>query len=192
MSVPPNRGTPTTVSKHDHACRYPRTGVPLLLYQDVVAAWLSFSRAAITPRPGPGHDSAQSRTATQAHSNARPHHMGGSGAATCPGKKECSRMPTISLDPHGRAPDLWVCSGYLQGGPGPPRVQAGSVGWSPDPLRGVWTAHGRVPEFQGKKSLSPGQGQGKGSVLTRVRIPSCTLLLPALAETPCHHVAHGP
>jgi hypothetical protein len=28
------------------------------------------------------------------------------------------------------------------------------------PLRGVRTAHDRVPEFQGKKNLNPGQGPG--------------------------------
>jgi hypothetical protein len=36
-------------------------------------------------------------------------------------------------NPHGRVPDIWVCSRDPQGGPRPPRVQAGSVGWSSDP-----------------------------------------------------------
>jgi hypothetical protein len=70
-----------------------------------------------------------------------------------------------------------------KGGPGPPRVQDGPLGGIQTPPRGVRTARSRVPEPQGRKYLSPGQRPGRGPVLTRVRTPSYTLLLPAQAET---------
>jgi hypothetical protein len=139
----------------------PEQGYLLLLYQDVVAAWLSFSRAAIMPRPGPGHDSAQSRTATQGpqqrpiapHGRVRSRHV--------------SRKEGMLQDVNSKSGPSWESAGPLGMQPGPlgrsgTTTCAGRVRGmeSGPPLHGVRTAHGRVSEFQGKKSLSPGEGPG--------------------------------
>jgi hypothetical protein len=57
--------------------------------------------------------------------------MRSSGAATWPEKKLYSKASTVSLDPHGKAPDPWIYSPDLQVGPGPPRVRTGPLEWDP-------------------------------------------------------------
>jgi hypothetical protein len=84
----------------------PEQGYPPLLYQDVVSAWLYLSHAAIMPRPGPGHDSAQLRTATQGPQR-RPASLHGRVRSRHVSKKVgCSRRSVVSLDPHGSVPNL--------------------------------------------------------------------------------------
>jgi hypothetical protein len=108
-------------------------GYPLLLYKDVVAAWLSFSRTAITPRPGPGHDSAQSRTATQGpqqhptapHGRVRSRHV--------------SRKEGMLQDANSKSEPSWESAEPLGMQPGPPgrfgtTTCVGQVrGWSSNP-----------------------------------------------------------
>jgi hypothetical protein len=48
------------------------------------------------------------------HSSARLHYMGRSRAATCLEKVIYSKASTVGQDPHGRAPDPWICSSDLQ------------------------------------------------------------------------------
>jgi hypothetical protein len=87
-----------------------------------------------------------------ASNSAWPHHMGGSGAATCPEKVMYSKASTVSPDPHGRMSDpCWTLVYTVQAykfGPGPPRVRTGPLEWDPDPPYGVWAAHSGVPRFQ--------------------------------------------
>jgi hypothetical protein len=64
--------------------------------------------------------------------------MRSSGAATWPEKKLYSKASTVSLDPHGKAPDPWIYSPDLQVGPGPPRVRTGPLEWDLDPPPPVW------------------------------------------------------
>jgi hypothetical protein len=48
------------------------------------------------------------------HNSARPHHMGGSGAATCPERVIDPKASTVSPNPHGRVPGPWIYSLDLQ------------------------------------------------------------------------------
>jgi hypothetical protein len=61
------------------------------------------------------------------HSSTRLHHMGGSGAATCPEKVIYSKASTVVRTPTGehRTPGYAVWTPRV--GPGPPRVQAGPL-----------------------------------------------------------------
>jgi hypothetical protein len=49
-----------------------------------------------------------------ASNSAWSHHIGGSGAATCPEKVIYSKTSTVSPDPHGKVPDPWIYSPDLQ------------------------------------------------------------------------------
>jgi hypothetical protein len=85
------------------------------------------------------------------HSSARLHHMGGSGAATCPEKVMYSKASTVSPDPMGERRTLGYTVRTSKVGLGPPRVQAGPLEWDPDPPPPVW-APGRPqwgPKVQG-------------------------------------------
>jgi hypothetical protein len=79
---------------------------------------------------GPGRDSPSLGSLLWASNSIRPHHVGGSGAATWPEKVMYSKASTVSPDPHGRLPDPRIYGLDLQVGPGTPRV---------------WTAHSGVP-----------------------------------------------
>jgi hypothetical protein len=101
-------------------------------------------------------------------SSAWPHHIGGSGAATCPEKVMYSKTSTVSLDPMGkcRTPGYTVRTSKF--GPGPPRVRTGPLEWDPDPPP-VWGPgrHSRVPRFQDRTHPGLNQGPGGGPVPTR-------------------------
>jgi hypothetical protein len=66
-----------------------------------------------------------------ASNSARPHHMGGSEAATSPEKVIYSKASTVSPDPHGRVPDPCRTPVYTvqasKFGLGPPRVRTGPL-----------------------------------------------------------------
>jgi hypothetical protein len=72
-----------TIFNHD-CCRYPEIGVPLTT----------------VCRHG-AHASISSRVVN----SARPHHVDGSGAATCLEKMIYSKVSAASPDPHGKVPD---------------------------------------------------------------------------------------
>jgi hypothetical protein len=93
-------------------------------------------------------------------------------------------------DTDSKSGSPWEGAGPPWEGAGPLRevwdlhvCKTGPWGGIRTPPRGVRTARSRVTEPQGRKYLSPGQRPGRGPVLTRVRTPSYTLLLPAQAET---------
>jgi hypothetical protein len=48
------------------------------------------------------------------YNSTSPHHMGGSGAATCPEKVIYSKASTVSPDPHGKVPDPCIYGLGLQ------------------------------------------------------------------------------
>jgi hypothetical protein len=77
--------------------------------------------------------------------NARPHHVGGSGAATWPEETIYSKVSTVGPDPHGKVSDPWIHR------PDP--------GTGPGPLRGVRATHNRVPGFWEKEYPDLNQGQ---------------------------------
>jgi hypothetical protein len=62
--------------------------------------------------------------------SAQPHHTGGFGAATCPGKVICAKTHTVSSDPS------WECAGPLGVQSGPPRLVRDLHVCKPDPS--VW------------------------------------------------------
>jgi hypothetical protein len=136
-----------------------------------------------------------------ASNSARPHHMRGSGAATCLEKVIYSKASTVSPDPHGRVSDPCRTPVYTvqtsKFGPRPPRVRTGPLEWDPDLPYGVRAAHSGVPRFQDKTYPGLNQDPGGGPEPTRVQTWSGgirtyphTLLLPAQAETRCCHVAY--
>jgi hypothetical protein len=70
-------------------------------------------------------------------------------------------------DVNSKSGPPWESAGPLGMQSGPPgevqdhhMCRSGPWDGVQTPLHGVRTAHGSVPEFQGKKSLSPGQGLG--------------------------------
>jgi hypothetical protein len=67
------------------------------------------------------------------HNSARLHHMGGSGAATCPKKVIYSKASTVNPDPHGERQTLGYTVRTFKVGPEPPRVQTEPLEWDPDP-----------------------------------------------------------
>jgi hypothetical protein len=113
-----------------------KLGYPLLLYKDAVPMRLSLSHVVKVLCVGPGHGSPQSPRLLWVHSSARLHHMGGSGAATCPEKVIYSKASTVSPDPMGehRTPGYTVRTSKV--GLGPPCVQARPLEW--DPGRPQW------------------------------------------------------
>jgi hypothetical protein len=78
-------------------------------------------------------------------------------------------------------------------GPGPPRVQAGPLEWDLDP-----PCMGSEPPTMGSQGsrtehtralFRTQAGSGADTCLDLIWL-SCTLLLPAQAETRCYHVAY--
>jgi hypothetical protein len=84
---------------------------------------------------------------------ARPHHVGGSGAATWPKETIYPKVSTVGPDPHGKVPDPWIHSPDLRG-------------YRPDPrdgsltsLCGVRVTHNKVPGFWEKEYPDLNQDQ---------------------------------
>jgi hypothetical protein len=134
------------------------------------------------------------------HNIARPHHKGGSGAATCPEKVIYPKASTVSPEPHGRVPDPWIYSPDPQGwsrtstcasrtpgmGSGPPPPRMGS--WPP-------TMGSQCPRTEHTRAFNRTQAgvrcrhvSGPSLVDSGpVRKNSCP---PAQAETHCSYVAY--
>jgi hypothetical protein len=130
------------------------------------------------------------------HSSARLHHMGGSGAAMCPEKVIYSKTSTVSLDPHGRAPDPRICSPDLQGWTRIAACASWTPGMGSGPLRmgsRSPTMGSQGPRTEHTRALNRTQvGVWYQHVSRPSLVWTCprTLLLPAQAETRCCHVAY--
>jgi hypothetical protein len=112
----------------------PKHEYPLLLYEDVVPTRLYLSRVAMVLRVGPRRGSPQPRATTLGPQQRLTHHTSGFGATTCPGKVICAKTPTVSPDPHGSAPDLWVYSQDPQGWSGTSTSASRTPGIGSGPL----------------------------------------------------------
>jgi hypothetical protein len=106
-----------------------------------------------------------------ASNSTRPHHMGGSGAATCPEKVICSKTSTVSSDPHEKVLDPWIYSPDLQVWSRTPTCMDWTprIGSGPPPPYGVRAAQSRVPRFQDRTHPGLNQGPSGGPVPTRVQ-----------------------
>jgi hypothetical protein len=133
-----------------------------------------------------------------ASNNTWPHHMGGSGAATCAEKVTYSEASPVSPDPHGKVPNPCIYGPSLQVWSRTSTCANRTPGMgSGPPLYGVRAAHSGVLGFQDRTYPGLNQDPGGGPVPTRVqtwsggiRTLSHTLLLPTQAETWCYHVAY--
>jgi hypothetical protein len=99
------------------------------------------------------------------HNIARPHHKGGSGAATCPEKVIYPKASTVSPEPHGRVPDPWIYSPDHQGWSRTSTCASRTPGMGSGPPPPVW-GPGRPqwdPNVQGQNILGPSTGPKRGS-----------------------------
>jgi hypothetical protein len=95
--------------------------------------------------------------------------MGGSGAATCPGKVTYSKSSPVSPDPHGKVLDPCIYGPGLQVWSRAPHVQTGPLEWDPDPSvlglgRPQWG-----PRVQDRTYPGLNQDPGGGPMPTRVQ-----------------------
>jgi hypothetical protein len=145
---------------------------------------------------GLGHGSPSHRRLLWVHISTRLHHIGGSGAATCPKKVIYSKASTVSQDPHGRAQDPWICSPDLQGwyrtatcASRTPRMGSRPSRMGPGPP----TMGSQGPRTEHTWALNRTQVGVRYRHVSRPSLVwSCphTLLLPTQAETRCCHVAY--
>jgi hypothetical protein len=123
-----------------------------------------------------------------ASNSTRPHHVGGSGAATWPERMIYSKVSAMSPDPHGKVSDPLQIqgSGY---GLGPPRGKPDlSDGTRPLCMgSGPLIARSRDSGTENTQALIKDR---RGPEPTRVRTLSHTLPLPAQAETRCRNVTY--
>jgi hypothetical protein len=126
-----------------------------------------------------------------------PHHIGGSGAATCPEKVTYSEVSPVSPDPHEKVSDPCIYGAGLQVWSRTSMCANRTPGMGSRPLYGVQAVHNEVPGSQDRAYLGLNQVPGGGPVSTRVqtwsggiRTLSHTLLLPAQTETRCCHVVN--
>jgi hypothetical protein len=111
------------------------------------------------------------------HSSARLHHVGGSGAATCPEKVVYSKASTVVRTPTGECQTPGYTDRTPRIGPGPPGIQFGPPRLvpnlhvcKPDPWDRVWTPPPSV-RGPGRPQWGP-KDPGGGPVQTRVRTKS--------------------
>jgi hypothetical protein len=79
-----------------------------------------------------------------------------------------------------------------RGGPEPPRLQAESLGWSPDPPAWGPDRPQQGPGIPKQEILKPWSRTRLGSGADTCPDPILYASAPRLSGTRCRHVAHGP
>jgi hypothetical protein len=145
---------------------------------------------------GLGHGTPSLGRLLWVHSSARLRYMGRPRAAMCLKKVIYSKASTVSPDPHGRAPDLWIHSSEPQGWSRTSTCASRTPRMGPEtPPPPVWgLGHPQWgPKTEHTRALSRTQAGVRYRHVFRpslVQTCSHTLLLPAQAETRCCHVAY--